>query len=79
MTNERDDRIRRRAHEIWESEGRPHGRHDDHWHRALAEDGDAPAKPARGRKAAGAAPKPKPAADAPKAPRKAKAPPVPGA
>ena len=25
------DLIRRRAYEIWESEGRPHGRHVVHW------------------------------------------------
>lgn len=28
---------RRRAHELWESEGRPEGRHDDHWHQAEQE------------------------------------------
>jgi hypothetical protein len=27
-------RIRERAYEIWISEGRPEGRHLDHWHRA---------------------------------------------
>ena len=26
--------IRARAHQIWEDEGRPHGRHDIHWQRA---------------------------------------------
>lgn len=26
-----DTRIRRRAHQIWKREGRPDGRHDDHW------------------------------------------------
>jgi hypothetical protein len=29
-----DERIRRKAYEIWESEGRPEGRHNDHWRRA---------------------------------------------
>jgi hypothetical protein len=29
-----DEHIRRKAYEIWESEGRPEGRHDDHWRRA---------------------------------------------
>jgi hypothetical protein len=29
-----DDEIRKRAHEIWEEEGRPEGRHDEHWRRA---------------------------------------------
>ncbi len=27
----REDRIRRRAHQLWESEGRPTGRDRDHW------------------------------------------------
>jgi hypothetical protein len=31
------ERIRIRAYEIWEREGRPHRRHDDHWHRAETE------------------------------------------
>jgi hypothetical protein len=33
----RDQRIRERAYEIWESEGKPHGRDDDHWRRAEAD------------------------------------------
>ena len=37
MTNDRDEQIRRRAHEIWESEGRPHGRDEEHWQRACEE------------------------------------------
>jgi hypothetical protein len=32
--NDKTDRIRKKAHEIWESEGRPHGRHDYHWDEA---------------------------------------------
>ena len=31
------DRIRRRAYQIWESEGWPHGRHFIHWLRAESE------------------------------------------
>ena len=31
------DRIRRRAHEIWEAEGRPEGRAHEHWLRAQRE------------------------------------------
>jgi len=31
------DRIRRRAYEIWESEGSPDGRPDDHWRQAEQE------------------------------------------
>ncbi|MCG5241441.1 DUF2934 domain-containing protein [Azospirillum doebereinerae] len=53
------DRISRRAHEIWEREGHPHGRHDEHWAQAeaeiRAEDGAKPAVtpqgPATARKA----------------------------
>jgi hypothetical protein len=36
---DRDARIRRRAHELWEAEGRPEGQTDRHWSRA-AEDLD---------------------------------------
>lgn len=31
------DRVSRRAYEIWEQEGRPEGRHEDHWNRAKSE------------------------------------------
>lgn len=31
MTEDLEDRIRRRAHQIWEREGCPEGRHADHW------------------------------------------------
>jgi DUF2934 family protein len=33
----REQRIRERAYQIWESEGRPHGRQEEHWRRAEAE------------------------------------------
>ena len=29
--------VRRRAHEIWEREGRPLGKDEHHWHQARAE------------------------------------------
>jgi hypothetical protein len=29
-----DDKIKARAHQIWEREGRPHGRHHEHWEEA---------------------------------------------
>lgn len=35
MKNE--ERIRQRAHELWESEGRPEGRHIAHWEQACQE------------------------------------------
>lgn len=31
------ERIRKRAYALWEEEGRPEGRADEHWHRAEAE------------------------------------------
>src|SRR5436853_7678531 len=37
MRSDRNRRIEQRAHEIWEAEGRPHGKHDEHWHRAERE------------------------------------------
>ena len=33
----REQAIRERAYRIWEQEGRPHGKHLDHWLRAEAE------------------------------------------
>jgi hypothetical protein len=30
-----DQKVRERAYHIWEAEGRPHGRHDQHWQDAL--------------------------------------------
>ena len=35
--DDNDERVHDRAYAIWEDEGRPHGRHETHWHRALAE------------------------------------------
>jgi hypothetical protein len=32
-----EERIRRRAHELWEKEGRPEGRHEQHWDQARRE------------------------------------------
>ena len=37
MTPDLEEMIRHRAHEIWEQEGRPHGRHEEHWQRAAGE------------------------------------------
>lgn len=37
MQGDREDRIRHRAYEIWEREGRPEGRGQDHWAQACAE------------------------------------------
>lgn len=34
---DRAERVRRRAHDIWEREGRPEGQHDEHWAQAEAE------------------------------------------
>jgi hypothetical protein len=37
MDHDRDQRIRARAHAIWEREGRPDGRETEHWQLALEE------------------------------------------
>lgn len=37
MADIEENRIRERAHEIWEREGRPEGKRDEHWLRARAE------------------------------------------
>jgi hypothetical protein len=34
---DREERIRQRAHEIWEQEGRPEGQAQTHWERAAQE------------------------------------------
>ena len=31
MTGNREDRIRKRAYELWQQEGSPEGKPDDHW------------------------------------------------
>lgn len=44
MAQDRETRIRERAHALWEQEGRPEGRHEEHWRRASREVGpEAPA------------------------------------
>jgi hypothetical protein len=37
MQHDDQDLIRARAHQIWEREGRPDGRHIEHWEMASAE------------------------------------------
>ena len=75
MTDDRQERIRQRAHAIWEQAGRPEGAHQQHWDQAIAEIDGEDGKP----KAKAARPKKPPAAEAkskPKAatrPRKASA------
>lgn len=39
--DDREERIRKRAHAIWEEEGRPEGREYSHWLRARAEEAEA--------------------------------------
>lgn len=56
MENDRKELIQRRAYAIWESEGRPDGRHDDHWRRAAEEMHGLEDMPARTRKPAHIAP-----------------------
>lgn len=37
MQTNMDEQIRTRAYELWEADGRPEGRADDYWHRAIFE------------------------------------------
>ena len=37
MTEEREDRIRKRAYELWQQEGSPEGKPHDHWLQAERE------------------------------------------
>jgi hypothetical protein len=37
VNDNRQERIRRRAHAIWEQAGRPDGAHQQHWDQAAAE------------------------------------------
>jgi hypothetical protein len=43
VNHDLDQKIRERAHRLWEADGRPHGRHDEHWAEAerqvMAEEG----------------------------------------
>ncbi|MER2536389.1 MAG: DUF2934 domain-containing protein [Rhizobiaceae bacterium] len=45
-SQDREERIRQRAHQLWEADGRPEGRHDHHWSQAEREINDA--EPAHG-------------------------------
>ena len=45
MDADREDRIRQRAHQLWEEQGRPEGRQADHWDQARTEFGNAEAPP----------------------------------
>ena len=67
MLQEREDLIRQRAHAIWESEGCPDGRHEEHWARAEA-DVASEVQDVTPKKAAARKPKAEPGAEAP-APR----------
>lgn len=69
MTPDHESRVRQRAHEIWEREGRPEGRDREHWAQAEAELASETKK--AGRKAA--APKAGKAAAAARAPSEKKA------
>jgi len=37
MTDNREEKIRKRAYELWQQEGQPDGRPDDHWYQAERE------------------------------------------
>ncbi|MBB5710921.1 DUF2934 domain-containing protein [Sphingomonas xinjiangensis] len=37
MNDDREHKVRQRAYALWESEGRPSGRHEEHWRQAHSE------------------------------------------
>lgn len=71
MAGDREERVRRRAYEIWEKEGGPSGREREHWEQAERElgAGEKPARP-RARAAKPAAEKEKSAKPKPSRTRK---------
>lgn len=84
MPSDKKEAIHKKAYEIWEAEGRPDGKHAEHWARAEQEmdpPKPAAAKPAapRAKKAAPKAAEPAPAKPAPKAKAAPKAAPKPKA
>src|SRR5687768_8289682 len=57
MSEDREERVRQRAHEIWEREGKPHGHEKKHWEQASNEiDAEEDAKPAHAAAATGTSP-----------------------
>ncbi len=53
MTDEakrNDERVRVRAYELWEKDGRPHGRNDEYWEEALRQIQEQDRLPPTGRK-----------------------------
>ncbi|TSE05078.1 DUF2934 domain-containing protein [Mesorhizobium intechi] len=52
MADDRQERIRNRAHQIWQEEGQPAGHHERHWHQAAADiDREDAGKPPAAKKA----------------------------
>ncbi|MFA6156888.1 DUF2934 domain-containing protein [Mesorhizobium sp.] len=52
MTDDRQERIRKRAHQIWQEEGQPAGQHERHWRQAAEDvDRDSAGKPSKAKKA----------------------------
>jgi hypothetical protein len=62
MDTEKHKRIEERAYAFWEAEGQPHGRHDEHWQRAVlqidAEEAACNGAKSKGRRPKKAAPTP---------------------
>lgn len=57
MSGDRDERIRQRAHKLWESEGKPEGSAQRHWQQAEAEITQADSAPPKAAAKKVAAPK----------------------
>jgi hypothetical protein len=68
MSDDRHDAIRTRAYQLWEEEGRPHGRDEHHWHEASRGAGDEAGGDLTEELPAAPPPAPKPRAARPKEP-----------
>jgi hypothetical protein len=73
MADDKQNRIRQRAHEIWEREGRPEGAHERHWQQA---EGEIATEDGKGRRKSAASRKPAVKAGKPAAAKAAKAAPA---
>jgi hypothetical protein len=58
MDEDHLQRIRARAHALWEQEGRPEGRSEEHWQRACQELAEEDERPATGGRGADLVPEP---------------------
>jgi len=75
MNSDRQRQIEQRAYALWEAEGQPHGKHEEHWHRAAQEiETEEPPSTAKKRSARRASQRAAEKSDSRPSPRRKKAP-----